>query len=36
LDAVTRLLIMKGGFTENELFGELKKVQAEYEKEKQQ
>jgi hypothetical protein len=31
LDAVTRLLIKKGIFTEGEFFGELKKVQAEYE-----
>ena len=36
LDAVTRLLIKKGIFTESEFFKELKKVQAEYEKRKQQ
>ena len=36
LDAVTRLLIKKGVFSEDEFFGELKKVQGEYEKRKHQ
>ena len=34
LDAVTRLLIKKGIFTESELFVELKKIQQEYETKK--
>jgi hypothetical protein len=34
LDALSRLLIMKGIFTENAFFVELKKIQQEYEKEK--
>ena len=36
LDAVTRLLIKKGVFTESEFFTKLKKVQAEYEKRNRQ
>jgi len=34
LDAVTRLLIKKGVFTEGEFFVELKKIQQEYERKK--
>ena len=34
LDAVTRLLIEKGVFTESEFFVELKKIQHEYESKK--
>ena len=34
LDAVTRLLIKKGVFTEGEFFAELKKTQQEYESKK--
>ena len=34
LDAVTRLLIKKGVFTEEEFFTELKKTQQEYESKK--
>ncbi len=34
LDAVTRLLMKKGVFTEGELFRELRKVESEYESKK--